>query len=810
MSIVERLARMDREEVRFRLQCEIRKHAGRVRTALVRPAWKRERLARILNPNGAPAVADAMSAAHGADYAGAHDALARHFAARVSPFPLNAGELASRAALVNSRFPSAAADAAALADQVIRGRYALLGYSDLDFGSPPDWHFDPVHHRHSPHSYWASVPYLNPALGDHKVIWEVNRHQHWLTLGRAHALIGDGRYYEEMTRQLASWLDTNPPLFGINWASMLELAFRSLSWLWALEFFAGKASSAASSTPWIVDLLVALDRQLTHVEQNLSRYFSPNTHLSGEALALYVAGLSLPELASSAHWADIGRQVLVTEATRQVNADGGHAELSFHYHRYSTDFYLLALIVARRAGDVAAAAFENAARAQARFLRAITDDKGRRPAIGDDDGGQLFPITGRASEDCADTLATAAVLLGEPALAVGTAPEETWWLTGAAAQMLDGRPRESHWPSVALPDSGYFVIRNDRGDHLVFDAGPQGYLNGGHAHADALSFVLTVGGRPLLIDPGAATYTMDPPTRDAFRTTAMHNTLVVGGKPQAVPRGPFHWHSTVSARAAMWRSAEGCAYVEGRHEAYAPRRHTRSLLAVDGVGWWILDHLDGPGQIDARCHWHVHPDWTLNSEDELSVACHHPDGARTTLLSSVPVRVIPPGAAPLARRSPSYGRVDAAPVIIADSAGPLPRTIATFIEAPGFAGAPMRLTELPVETTPGDGWRGLAWELAWTGGHMWLLAAVEINTPFDGPPHTSAPPRSWGTRDRQTDARLALRIESASGTQTVIVNGRGVMCGATTEASEETHLLRKVIRAADVAPSVHESGRART
>ena len=93
----------------------------------------------------------------------------------------------------------------------------------------------------------------------------------------------------------------------------------------------------------------ALDRQQTHIAHNLSQYFSPNTHLSGEALALYVAGIVLPELTASRQRAHLGRRVLVDEATRQVNADGGHAELSAHYHRYSTDFYLLATLVARAA-----------------------------------------------------------------------------------------------------------------------------------------------------------------------------------------------------------------------------------------------------------------------------------------------------------------------------------------------------------------------------------------------------------------------------------------------------------------------------
>ena len=62
-----------------------------------------------------------------------------------------------------------------------------------------------------------------------------------------------------------------------------------------------------------VDLLLALDRQLAHVERNLSYYFSPNTHLLGEALALYVGGRPLPELAASGRRAALGRKILLDE-----------------------------------------------------------------------------------------------------------------------------------------------------------------------------------------------------------------------------------------------------------------------------------------------------------------------------------------------------------------------------------------------------------------------------------------------------------------------------------------------------------------
>ena len=308
-----------------------------------------------------------------------------------------------------------------------------------------DWHRDPVHGRVAPALFWSEVPYLDPACGDHKIIWELNRHQHFLVLGRAWWLAGHGPARATFVRHLAGWMDANPPLVGINWASMLELALRSLSWIWALELFVEPAAGddprddqPIDAHPWLVDLLLGLDRQLHLVEQNLSTYFSPNTHLLGEALALYVAGRTLPELRRAPAWAELGRRILIEEMSRQISPDGGHVERSFHYHRYTLDFYLLALAVARLTGDDTRP-FAEAARRLARFARTIADDRGHLARIGDDDGGQLFPICGRDSADASDTLALAAWLLGDPSLAVGPAPEETAWMSGGGAVIAAAR-----------------------------------------------------------------------------------------------------------------------------------------------------------------------------------------------------------------------------------------------------------------------------------------------------------------------------------------------------------------------------------
>ncbi len=762
-----RLTRMRPTELRFRLACELRKTAGRARTALSTPGWDRGGLAQVLSASPQSASwHTAVATLRQGDYRAAHAALADHFATRTSAFPLNARHLPAVAQAIRSACPDAAADAARRAGRLLAGRYDLLGYTGLALGPIPDWHRDVVHERQSPRLYWAAVPFLDPAAGDHKVIWELNRHQHWLALGRAHALADDRRCYDAFTTQLASWLDANPPLLGTNWASMLEVAFRSLSWLWALELFTG-AAAAADGAPWLVDLLLALDRQLTHVEHNLSHYFSPNTHLTGEALALYVAGLALPELRASARRTAIGRDVLLAEIDRQLGADGGHAELSGHYHRYSTDFYLLAANVARRAGDPAAPAFADAARRQARFLRTISDDRGRRPAFGDDDGGQLFPMCGRPPDDCRDTLAIAASLLGEPGLRIGSVPEEAYWMCGGDAAGDPAAAEPAAWPSAALRSSGYFVSRSPRGDHLIFDAGRHGYLNGGHAHADALSLTLQVAGLPLLIDPGTATYTMDPALRDRFRSSAMHNTVALDGRPQSEPRGAFHWRTRAHAQAPIWQSSDGWDYVEGTHDGYAPHRHTRGILAIHGVGWWIVDHVLGTGAAGIAPYWHIHPSWGCSLAADGRVCRLEGPAAVLALASSAPLELLAPGSHPLAFHSPAYGMVEPAPVARGLITAPLPATVAAFVPASPDMTPGLAIEQLPVEEAPGPAWHAAAFAVRWTDGVVTLIAAVERSGIAGG--SASAPGGRWGAAGLRTDRRLAARIERTDGSSRCVV-----------------------------------------
>jgi hypothetical protein len=649
-AILDRLRNVTSAELKHRARALARRQAQRVAVAAGRNSWQRGAIADVLIP-GVLGV-ETGRAIQQRDWGHVEQRLRHIFRDRPCRFVIDPGSANALPREIVSRWPDAPVRAAAAADAICRGEFALLGWPRLSFDPGTgriDWHWDPVHERRMPETFWADVPFLDPKCGDHKIIWELNRHQFLVPLGRAWWLTGDRRYAQAITSFLHSWLASNPPLIGINWASMLELALRSISWLAAMHFLLadpnGNDDGASGDVDvedeplWLLDMCVALDRQLTHVEQNLSYYYSPNTHLTGEALALYVAGVALPEFSRSARWLDIGRRVLLTQVDRQIAEDGGHVERSTHYHRYTLDFYALALQTAERAGDAeAVTVFSDAVARLHRFLRAVTDDTGHIPLIGDDDGGTLWRIGERDSGDVRDSLALADLLLNRSMTA--DVPEDVFWLAWSSRSSALEAYRSSPAPAgdarpltaSAFPDTGYVAVHTSRGDHIVFDVGPHGFLNGGHAHADALSLTMTLGSQPFLVDPGTATYTMDPGLRDRMRTTASHNALTLDGRPSAIPAGPFKWATRADAHLTTWRHNGGFAWTEACHDAYPDVRHRRTLIATELGGCLVIDEILGSGDHTATTHWQFDPRWRVTC-DGVRRLCAKATGMTAWLLT---------------------------------------------------------------------------------------------------------------------------------------------------------------------------------
>ncbi len=504
------------------------------------------------------------------------------------------------------------------AERICRHHFDLLGYEDLDYGAEIDWHLDAVHGRRAPLKPWFKVKYLDfDEVGDSKVIWELNRHQHLVTLAKAYRITGEEKFVREILAQWTSWHKSNPYPMGVNWASSLEVAFRSLSWIWTFFLLLDSPLFTAELRRNWRDALSVSGR---HVETYLSTYFSPNTHLLGEALALFFLGTLFPELRLAKRWQRRGWEILNREAARQVRADGFYFEQSTYYHVYALDMFMHARILAGLNGMSIAPEFDRTLERMLEVLLLLSR-AGIPLSIGDDDGGRLFDPRRNHAEQMLDPLATGAVLYGRGdfKFLAGAPREETLWLLGLQGLAdFDSLPESEPTPdSTALPDSGIYLMHETSGQQLQIDAGPLGAGSGGHGHADALSIGLVRQGHPLLVDPGTFEYVGDSGERARLRGTRAHNSLEVDGHGQSNPAGPFSWSSFPDVKVEKWIVGREFDFFHGTQDGYSrlasPVLHQRWVFHARDSFWVVRDVAQGSGSHQLDISWHIGP--TLRPEN---------------------------------------------------------------------------------------------------------------------------------------------------------------------------------------------------
>ena len=306
------------------------------------------------------------------------------------PVPYPPGR-AVAAALFDSNY---AREVQRLASEIRAHRFPLLGLT-LDTGSQIQWRRDYVNVKETGTDYFRLIPYLDAErAGDHKIIWELNRHQHLVLLAQTYLLHGDESNLAEIFNQFESWEDANPLQRGINWCSALEVAFRALSWIWIYHLIGDEIRPGIRAR-----FLESLFRHGRHIENNLSFYFSPNTHLLGEAVALHALGSLFSE------FQEFGAQVVSEQMDKQVRDDGSHFEQSTYYHVYALDMFLFHALHA----DVSSE-YRAKLERMAEYLHALLGPRNELPFFGDDDGGRFFIPTAHAIDLAARRLRHAVFL----------------------------------------------------------------------------------------------------------------------------------------------------------------------------------------------------------------------------------------------------------------------------------------------------------------------------------------------------------------------------------------------------------------
>ena len=284
-----------------------------------------------------------------------------------------------------SMVPEAFASLLAKAQSIRTHRFEFLGRTN-QHGREINWHLDPASMNE-----WQRKIYDENDLQyegspvDPKHVWELNRHQYFITLGQAYCVSGDRMYLDELTSQWLHWIEQNPYRSGINWASPLEIGVRLISWTLAFQFvedhLSQKDRTAIAKSVW---------EQLSFLSTHLSTDKIVRTnHLIGEAAGLFIAASSF-SFHDSEKWMRRGHEILEQEILTQTFEDGVSKEESSSYHRFDVDFFLISCIKAKRSSLAFSARFTERLQKMLRYLLILQSPGFTLPAYGDCDNGRGF------------------------------------------------------------------------------------------------------------------------------------------------------------------------------------------------------------------------------------------------------------------------------------------------------------------------------------------------------------------------------------------------------------------------------------
>src|SRR5216684_3077713 len=500
----------------------------------------------------------------------------------------------------------------AFADEIRAGRYPFLGYGTVELGTRLNWNFDFISGTEWPYVRRECRDCIRHDGSDVKVPYELSRLQFLPVLGKAHVLTGEESYRGAAKDLLSHWIRSNPVPLGVNWTIAMEAALRAMSICFLLNLL---SPIRREEEPWLASVTRSLAQHLLYIEANIefSHLLSSNHYLSN-VVGLYCLSLFLDgedmAVRRREYW-----QRIEAEMAQQVYEDGGDYEASTGYQVLVTQLFKTALLLMRTERSAPARpAFVERLRMMFRFLNKVASASGELPQAGDCDDGRTellvddlqqmihCPVAERNSLRVPHLLGLGRRLFGEGA---GPGDDAAWYGLTNTTRIPNSEPQinlASTCPIKVLPNSGIGVLRHGSAE-LLFFAIPNGIFGkGSHTHNDKLSFVLRVGGQEVLCDSGTGCYTRDIGTRNRFRSTAAHNTLLIDGAEQnrinTGPGGLF----TLGNEAAVspiqeGREAQGC-FLRASHTGYRSLgvTHTRTIRVVDDRRAFVIeDELEGDG-----------------------------------------------------------------------------------------------------------------------------------------------------------------------------------------------------------------------
>lgn len=486
--------------------------------------------------------------------------------------------------------------------------------------------------------YWSQIS--DDSTTDIKLIWEPNRFAFVYTLVRAYAITQDEKYPQAFWQLIQDWAEHNPPNTGANWKDGQEIALRLMAWTFGFYAFVNSPSTTPEHIAQFTQLVAS---QAERIHANIGYAISTRSnHTISEAFGLWMVGLLFPELKDSEKYFILGKRLLEEEAAKQIFPDGSYAMYSLNYHRFILHLYLYAIqlgelnhatpsLRGRRSsarsnlmsvlGDCFAAKSKSATRNDGigfsdelknsiknsiTYLSHLIDPTtGHMPIYGSNDGALVLPLNNCDFTDYRPLLQLGSVTTtGEPMFDAGDWDEDVFWLCGEklTAKHAKGAKTEKGFLSDlralsggSFPNGGVYILRNTNSRAVLrctnFTSRP--------SHADQLHMDLWMGSDNIAVDAGTYLYSGEGIWRNGLTHTSAHNTVTVDNKDQMTMVSRFTW--TNWAKGKVLNQTEN--FWQGEHDGYKSIRHKRTVMALEGDRWLVIDDLESNVPHHYTLHW---------------------------------------------------------------------------------------------------------------------------------------------------------------------------------------------------------------
>jgi len=496
--------------------------------------------------------------------------------------------------------PAFSAEAVPETERILNGELKFFHHTWQEVGFPPDWKRDPVSGSVlSASQHWSRLS--DDGSSDIKFIWEASRFGMTYTLARAYASNRDERYPEAFWNLIDSWAKSNPPNRGPNWMDGQECALRLIAWTFGMHAF---KDSPASTPERIARLVSMIAVHAERIDKNTGFALSTRgNHAITEAVGLWLAGMTFPELRHAEKYLSKGGRLLESEATYQLFPDGTYSMYSLNYHRFVLQLYLYVMRLSEINRVPFSGRLRDAISGSLTFFSQLIDlTTGEMPVFGSNDGAQAFALNACDFNDYRPVLQLGYSLLhGSRLFGKGPWDEDLYWLCGAEA--LDTKVGEFSQQDGSFPDGGIYILR-DLGSKAVIRCT---VYRERPSHADQLHVDLWMRGLNVACDAGTYLYTGEGIWRNGLTRTPVHNTVTVDGLDQMDRISRFTWVNWAKGEVIRQGDFEGLPGWQGEQDGYQrladPVRHRRTVLNLGSDRWLVLDHLRGKEAHDYRLHW---------------------------------------------------------------------------------------------------------------------------------------------------------------------------------------------------------------